>query len=104
MSDLEWQQDPSKDRMTWQEAIAYAESIGDGWRLPTVQELISQLDFTKSSPATSKPGWGLHWYWSSTTYAGYPNHAWAVLFGNGFVLSGVKGLYNYVRCVREGGV
>jgi len=101
MSDLEWQQDPSKDRMTWQEAIAYAESIGDGWRLPTVQELISQLDFTKSSPATSKPGWGLHWYWSSTTYAGDPDGAWSVNFDFGGVGGNDKGFDGYVRCVRE---
>jgi len=104
MSDLEWQQNSPKDKKTWQEAIAYAESIGDGWRLPTVQELISQLDFTKSSPATSKPGWGLHWYWSSTPYAVYPGNAWAVLFGNGYVYDGGKDSYNYVRCVRGGGV
>ena len=101
MSYLEWQQDPPKDRMTWQEAIAYAESIGDGWRLPTIQELISQLDFTKFSPATSKPGWGLHWYWSSTTYGGYPDGAWLVGFGGGYVSHDDKGNSYYVRCVRE---
>jgi len=101
MSDLEWQQNSPKDKKTWQEAIAYAESIGDGWRLPTVQELISQLDFTKSSPATSKPGWGLHWYWSSTPCASYPGSAWGVDFDDGGVSHGGKFSVDYVRCVRE---
>lgn len=41
---IEWQSNPPVKRMTWYEAIDYAKSLGDGWRLPTRAELIDAYD------------------------------------------------------------
>ena len=41
-------------------------------------------------------------YWSSTTFAGFPDFAWVVGFGNGGVDSGLKSFNLPVRAVRGG--
>jgi hypothetical protein len=72
------------------------------WRVPTVQELISIVDFTGKDPAcdpvfraNSDP------YWSSSGYAIHPVKAWVVFFGNGFIVADCKTEYNFVRLVRS---
>jgi len=50
VGDLEWQADVPDKRFTWGEAKAYAASLGDGWRLPTMQELLSQLSGSGRRP------------------------------------------------------
>jgi hypothetical protein len=43
------------------------------------------------------------YYWSSTSCAGRKGFKWMVGFDEGFVgRDGVKGSYNYVRCVQSG--
>jgi formylglycine-generating enzyme required for sulfatase activity len=91
---IEWQSNPPKEYMTWYEAVDYAESLGDGWRLPTRSELVNAYDgdvigFKKNS------------YWSSNTYAESTNLAWYVYFHNGNVYYCDKTFNSYVRCVRE---
>jgi len=58
---LMWQQDTARDdqgnydTMTWEEALAYCESRTLGghtdWRLPTIKELRSLVDYTRYNPA-----------------------------------------------------
>jgi len=36
IGDLEWQ-DELVPEMSWDKAVEYAKSLGDGWRLPTVE-------------------------------------------------------------------
>jgi hypothetical protein len=43
-----------------------------------------------------------HDYWSSSTFATYPNDAWDVSFNYGFVNYSTKSVYHYVRAVRGG--
>ncbi len=92
---IEWQNNPPVKRMTWHEAMEYAKSLGDGWRLPTRSELINAYDgdvigFKKNS------------YWSSNTYAQGTNLAWLVYFGTGYVDGDDKtNCFYYVRCVRD---
>ena len=75
----------------------------DKWRVPTIDELTSIIDYTKFRPATELPKMQPSSYWSSTTYAGDPDDAWGVYFDDGVVGSGDKGNYGfYVRCVRGG--
>lgn len=91
---IEWQNNPPQEYMTWYEAVDYAESLSDGWRLPTRGELIDAYD-------CSVRGFMSGVYWSSSTYAHDNNNAWYVFFYNGVVdYSDTTNNY-YVRCVRE---
>ena len=72
------------------------------WRLPTIQELLTLVDYTKSNPASKLKDTKSNYYWSSTTYFGYTSDAWVVYFGNGTQYLRDKSNSFYVRCVRTG--
>lgn len=86
--------------MTWEEAIKFCTGLGDGWRLPTMQELLSLVDYSRYNPATELPGMVSSSYWSSTTYAGSTDSAWVVYFNYGDDYWGDKSYNYYVRAVR----
>ena len=73
-------------------------SIAGDWRLPNKDELVTAYNNKSSFTNVISSG-----YWSSTTYAYYPDTAWLVDFGGGFVVTYYKYYYDfYVRCVRGG--
>jgi len=99
---LEWMAQDLDKSMPWQEAMDYCESLGGGWRLPTVKELFAVLDHTKLSPALKIDApVQSDWYWSSTTYVGYTDLAWLVNLGYGAVSLDNKANTNYVWPVRD---
>ena len=73
------------------------------WRLPTIRELISIVDYERRNLAIH-PAFktAARFYWSATTFAMFPDFAWYVDFFNGFVGSGNKDFDFYVRAVRTG--
>lgn len=97
---LIWTQQDSGRGMTWEQALAYAESLTRGdfsdWRLPNAKELQSIVEYTRSPDttqsaamdpvfqATSIPNeagqkdWG--YYWTSTTHVDGPGVSQAVVF------------------------
>ncbi len=99
---LVWEKQGSDQTMSWKEALKYAETLGDNWRLPTVQELLSLIDFSKVNPACKIGNTHTLVYWSSTIYAGGTYDAWHVGFYDGHVYYGYKGSNYYVHCIREG--
>ena len=101
IGDLEWQADVPDRSFTWQEAKDYAASLGDGWRLPTIQELLTLVDYEKAMPACSAfPDCPSEWFWSSSALSGNSAYAWNVYFGYGNTRTIGVGGYNRVRCVR----
>jgi len=109
---LMWEQHPTEQRYTWEDATRIrindlnAARLGghDDWRLPTIQELVSLVDYARCRPAVD-PVFvtvaGL--YWSATTSATDPTDAWFVSFSFGHVFDGdAKGSFSYVRAVRAG--
>jgi hypothetical protein len=107
---LMWQKETTpEDRKNWEEALSYCENLTLGghtdWRLPTIKELCSLVDYTRSKPAintTYFPDTVASFYWSSTTDASHPNWAWVVHFWSAVDYEYDKGNNSYVRCVRGG--
>jgi hypothetical protein len=67
--------------------------LGDGWRLPTKDEL-NLLYKNKEKIG----GFANNYYWSSTEVDN--NYAWFQYFGSGFQKANYKSATNYVRAVR----
>lgn len=98
---LEWSLE-NYDPMTWEHVMTLGYELGDGWRIPSIQELFSIIDYSRFNPATELPNMVSPNYWSSNTFAYGPNRAWGVDFGSGYVGGGSKASGRYVRCVRGG--
>jgi len=101
IDNLEWQAKDDGNKRTWEDSIIYAITIGDGWRLPTIEELISIIDFTVYMPACKIKSCRSSYYWSSSPYAGNSYYAWIANFYYGHVCYYYKDNRYYVRCVRE---
>jgi len=76
------------------------------WRLPSVDELGSIVNYGQSLPAISAnyfpdilmPAG----FWTGTTSAAGPSYAWIVIFDDGYLGTCVKSWNYYVRLVRGG--
>jgi len=103
---LEWQTGAG-DKMNWEKATEYAKDLnlnGKGWRLPTVKELLTLVDYSKYDTCikTKELVCVSSYYWSSTTHASYTSYAWGVNFSSGLVYDSNRTNSSYVRCVRGG--
>jgi len=98
----------NEDRLTWQGALKYCDGLSlgghDDWRLPSIRELLSIVDYSRSDPAIDPILGAVRGsYWSSSTYAAGPKRAWNVpfWFGGGDDVSEKSYLF-HVRAVRGG--
>lgn len=105
---LMWQQ-ATADSMTWEAALAYCEGLPlagySDWRLPTIRELCSIVDYGTYSPAIDTeyfPDTMSSNYWSSTSNASHTDSAWLVYFNYGYDDYDYKANTYYVRVVRSG--
>ena len=109
----------NKTGLTWQdnrfvdsERVTYAQAeklckqmrLGgyDDWRIPTIYELLTIVDYTKYDPALLD-GFSVaesNYYWSSTQYMGDPDKVWGVEFKDGSTDGNGKGYDRRIRCVR----
>jgi len=106
---LMWQDDADAANIakTWSEARTYCDNKTLGgysdWRLPTIKELTTIVDYGRSDPAIDSVFENVQSssYWSSTTYSDYTDYAWDINFLYGYADYGYKknNIYN-VRCVR----
>ena len=119
---LMWQQVPSSNDYTWQEAVDYCESLDlngyDDWRIPSVKELYSISDFNSGWPYLNTNYFSLasgqvtkdEQFWSSIYYVGVTTEGGsASAFGVNHVTGHVKTYAaesfgpiggKYVRAVR----
>lgn len=87
-------------RVSRNEAEAAVAEMGDGWRLPTVDELQTILDRSRYNPAINTemfPDTKSTWYWTSSPCAWDADARWVVLFNGGDVYDGDD---SYDACVR----
>lgn len=81
----------TEKKMDWNDAVEYTKALGDGWRLPTKDELNeiynSENDFVGS------------YYWSSTE--NYGSYVWVQNLSGGFQGNLIKCASTYVRAVRN---
>ena len=107
-TDLMWQQAGSSSNLTWEQSLAYCENLNLGgytdWRLPTIKELRSLVDFSRYSPSINTTFFPntQTFYCSSTTYTKDTYNAWGVYFNDGYDGYGSKVNGGYVRAVRGG--
>ena len=104
---LVWQRQDDGQTRTGDEANGYCGSLTlggtTGWRLPTVQELVSLVDYGRSAPAIDKaifPGTHPFDYWTSTSLANNSSYRPSVSFEYGYVGNHLKLSSYFVRCVR----
>jgi hypothetical protein len=106
LTGLVWSQNTVASDVTFEDAVKAVEALGEGWRLPTVDELQTIVHRTKYDPAIDTeafPDTESDWYWTSTPCAWRPESArWVVGFDGGGVGSGVIYDYACVRAVRGG--
>jgi hypothetical protein len=119
---LIWQQAVPAQSYTWSDAMSYCTSNtpglpGNGWRLPSLKELVTIVDFGQAIPGpvidrTAFPNTPSLTFWTSSPKAGSPRTAWYVYFRDRLsssllpalqhrpVDSGDVGFARRVRCVR----
>ena len=103
---LEWQDDEEAKtiRKIWRNAKSYCINKGNAWRLPTVVELESIVDYGAYKPSTFTvfENVSSNSYWSSSTRANSTYFAWSVNFSYGSTYGSLNDGSKYVRCVRAG--
>jgi hypothetical protein len=109
-TDLIWMADTlgAGTRYKWAEAKAAAAAVRIGknsdWRLPTIKELLSLVDYERFSPAIDTAFFKAEssWYWSSTPGASSPaDCAWYVNFYYGYAYVDGQLSTAFVRAVRS---
>ncbi|MEA3456576.1 MAG: DUF1566 domain-containing protein [Campylobacterota bacterium] len=105
---LTWQDNRFVDseRVTYAQAEKLCKELRlgkhDDWRIPTVKELVSIIDYKKYDPAILD-GFSIaesNYYWSSTQYMGDPDKVWGIDFKDGATDANGKAYDRRVRCVR----
>lgn len=105
---LTWQRGVPPSTYTWSDAKAFCAGTtmdGTDWRLPTRNELLTIVDFSRTNPSidpTAFPSTPSSMFWSSSRVAGSSTEVWAVDFNYGYSYSDMGDVsYTYdVRCVR----
>jgi len=107
---LVWEKRPDTTTSTWGSSsyICYGRTVGGrrGWRLPTVEELLSLIDPRQQDPALPpghpfmdiQPGV----YWTGTTLSAVAGSAHGVSLPDGSLFDQVKNAQAHFWCVRGG--
>ncbi len=123
LTGLEWVQAPhslsgNSEKMVWNSAVDFCRTLSfaehDDWRLPSVKELESLVNFGNGSWGDEPNEWlnsdeapfsGVHGkydeYWSGTSLARFTSNAWPVSLGGGHINRQSKIFVKYAWPVRS---
>jgi len=76
----------SASTMTWQQALQAGAELGEGWRLPNINELRSIVEECRTTPAINQavfPNTALALFWSASPAVGESARVWGVGFQAG---------------------
>lgn len=99
---LTWQRMPAPTTKTAAEAAAYCGGLGNSYRVPSVKELLTLVEYSQVSPSINTDvflgpsGTG---YWTSSVVVGSAGAVWQINFYDGAVYDFAPGNLQ-VRCVR----
>ena len=105
---LTWQQVSDPTPRSWSSAVNYCAQLqlsGGGWRLPTLKELLTLVDPSRSAQPVIDPkaftDVRAETFWSVNTWVMDPTYAWTVDFriGNS-AKDHLKTATGFARCVR----
>jgi hypothetical protein len=103
---LTWQQVVPTSAYPWADAMHYCKKLdldGNGWRLPSVNELQTLVDETRRSPAIDPaafPSTPVDYFWTSSNVAGFSSFGWTIYFAYGSAHFFDVVQPHQVRCVR----
>ncbi len=99
---LEWSKESAPKKLNWDDANAWCQGLGAGWRLPTRTDLLSIIDNSFHNPCTALPGMAgsFSHYWSSSTNAYDTSSMKLVCFYDGYVSDVYKSNNHHARAVR----
>ena len=105
---LSWQDNRSamSEKLTYEESEKFCANLKAGkytdWRIPTLKELSSIVDYTRYDPAILDgfSSGGSVYYWSSTPYQGDTDKMWGINFKSGATDANGKNYTRHIRCVR----
>ena len=103
---LVWQRAVPAKSYTSDQASAYCAGLklaGGGWRLPTIKELHTLVDETRTVPAiddTAFPETPPYHFWTSSHLSEFPQFTWSINFAEGTDAWFPGENEQRVRCVR----
>ncbi len=107
---LMWEDTPhvQETKITQPRAMKYCSKLKIGefndWRLPTIQELLTIVDYKRINPALIKEFSYIEkesYYWSNTLVADADDEFWGVNFKRGASSKASEYYDRYARCVRN---
>ena len=105
---LVWERSPDLTQVSWFGAVqyCYAKNVGDrgGWRLPTIEELMSLVEWSSLGLPPGHPFTVSGTYWSITTTPSAAGNsvAYILTIDNAMFGQGIKDQYKNAWCVRGG--
>ena len=104
---LIWQKSPYTDTLSWEQALAYADTLSlagtSDWRLPNIKELQSINDVTLINPSLNTNFFitgGTKKYWSSTSITNQSTRAWYLNAQFGITTYDAKTVKHNLICVK----
>jgi len=104
---LSWQRSVDPGLHTLEAAKRYCDTAviagQDDWRVPSLVELLSIVDYTKLNPSIDSvafPTTPIDDFWTLSSFADLPSSAWNMFFGDGSSSPKATSLTSRVRCVR----